>query len=167
MVAACDGLPMKIAEKQAANISVASVCALFFIWVLPETIALRHVLLFIGCIAGIFLIKAHWVGLLSPRFNLIPLYSIAALFFWVGIHYYFFSLDPGLELSEIKGLWLRSLAGCVMAMGFAIAIYQQGHLRKYFYIAILSVPLINVLTYIYDCYLFGSLVNPNNFVKFY
>ena len=158
---------MKLNEKSLANISVASVCALLWIWVVPGTIALRHGLLGIGCIAGILLIRSHWTKLSAPRLNLLPLYAIAALFCWVGIHYCFFSLNPALELSEIKGLWLRSLAGCIMAMGFAIALSQQSHLRKYFYISIFAVPFINVLTYIYDCYLNGGLIKPNDFARFY
>ena len=134
---------------------------------MPGTIALRHSLLGIGCIAGFLLIQRNWTRLSAPRFSLIPLYAIAALFIWVGIHYYFFSLNPALELSEIKGLWLRSLAGCIMAMGFAIALYQQSHLRKYFYISIFAVPFFNVMTYLYACYLDGDLIKPNDFVKFY
>ena len=113
---------MKLNEKSLANISVASVCALLWIWVVPGTIALRHGLLGIGCITGFILIQKNWAKLSAPRLNLLPLYAIAALFCWVGIHYYFFSLNPALELSEIKGLWLRSLAGCITAMGFAIAL---------------------------------------------
>ena len=158
---------MKLNEKSLANISVASVCALLWIWVVPGTIALRHGLLGIGCIAGILMIRSHWAKLSAPRFNLIPLYAIAALFIWVGIHYYFFSLNPALELSEIKGLWLRSFAGCIMAIGFAIALSQQSHLRKYFYISIFAVPFLNLMTYLYACYLNGALIKPNDFVKFY
>ena len=158
---------MRLNEKSLANISVASVCALLWIWVVPGTIALRHGLLGIGCIAGLFLIQRNWTRLSAPRLNLLPLYAIAALFVWVGIHYYFFSLNPALEISEIKGLWLRSLAGCIMAMGFAIALSQQSHLRKYFYISIFAVPFVNVMTYLYACYLDGNLIKPNDFVKFY
>ena len=157
---------MRLTEKSLANVSVASVCTLLWIWVVPGTIALRHSLLGIGCIAGFLLIQRNWTRLSAPRFSLIPLYAIAALFIWVGIHYYFFSLNPALELSEIKGLWLRSLAGCIMAMGFAIALYQQSHLRKYFYISIFSVPLVNVIAYLYDCYLHGRFITPDIFYRF-
>jgi len=158
---------MKLNEKSLANISVASVCALLWIWVVPGTIALRHGLLGIGCIAGILLIRSHWTKLSAPRLNLLPLYAIAALFVWVGIHYCFFSLNPALELSEIKGLWLRSLAGCIMAMGFAIALSQQSHLRKYFYISIFAVPFLNLLTYLIACIQSGGFVKPIDFFQFY
>ena len=158
---------MNLNEKSLANISVASVCALLWIWVVPGTIALRHGLLGIGCIAGILLIRSHWTKLSALRLNLLPLYAIAALFCWVGIHYCFFSLNPALELSEIKGLWLRSLAGCIMAMGFAIALSQQSHLRKYFYISIFAVPFLNLMTYLIACIQSGGFVKPIDFFQFY
>ncbi|QWD78217.1 O-antigen ligase family protein [Polynucleobacter sp. MWH-Svant-W18] len=158
---------MNITEKQLANISVASVCALLCIWVLPGTIVLRHVLLCIGCIAGIFLIRKNWAQLIQPRFNLIPLGAIAALFFWVGIHYCFFSLNSELELSEIKGLWLRSLAGCIMAIGFATALSKHTHLRKYFYVSIFAVPFFNLVSYVVACIQVGGFVKPIDFFQFY
>lgn len=158
---------MKLREKLLANISTASACILLWVWVLPGTIALRHGLLGIGCIAGISLIKENWTKLSSAKINLIPLFLITALFFWVGVHYFFFSLNPELELSEIKGLWARSLAGCIMAVGFGISLSRYSHLRNYFYISIFAVPIINTITYFYDCYITDSILKPNDFVKFY
>jgi len=157
---------MKISEKYLANISVASVCALLFIWVLPNTIALRHGLLVVGCISGAFLIKKNWNSFYPFKAKLMPLYAIICLFIWVGIHYCFFSLNPALELSEIKGLWIRTFFGFIMAMGFAIALSQNNSLRKYFYISIFFVPIINVLAYVYACYLNGGFIEPNAFVFF-
>ena len=53
-----------------------------------------------------------------------------------------------------------------MAMGFAIALSQQSHLRKYFYISIFAVPIINVIAYLYDCYLHGRFITPDIFYRF-
>jgi hypothetical protein len=136
------------------------------IWVLPNTIALRHFLLAVGAIAGFFLIKENWSNFKTLRLRLLPLYSILGLFFWVGIHYYFFSLNPILELSEIKGLWLRTVSGSVMAVGLGIALYQNEKLCKYFYLSVFSVPLINITAYLYDSYLHGGFINPNAFIFF-
>ena len=158
---------MRFNEQSLANISVASVCALLWIWVVPGTIALRHGLLGIGCIAGILLIWSQWARFSAPRWSLIPLYAISALFIWVLIHYCFFSLNPTLELSEIKGLWLRSLVGCFMAMGFAIALCRHSHLRKYFYISIFAVPFLNFMSYIVACIQSGGLIKPIDFFQFY
>lgn len=157
---------MKLSEKLLANISVASVCALLWIWVLPGTIALRHGLLGIGCIAGIFLIKENWTKLFGAKLNLIPLFLIGSLFVWVGFHYLFFSLNPGLELSEIKGLWVRTLAGFIMAIGLGISLSRYVTLRKYFYFSIFAVPLENVTAYLYDSYLQGKFLGPAEYYRF-
>ena len=157
---------MKITEKQLANASVASIVGLLFIWVIPNTIALRHVLLVIGSFAGFGLIRYHWdqFRTIDPRF--IPLFSIAGLFVWVLIHYLFFSLNPALELSEIKGLWMRSLLGAIAAVGLAIAIVKYSRLRLYFYIALFSTPFINVVSYFWASYLNQGLLKPSEFYRF-
>jgi len=157
---------MNVNEKYLAHISVASVCALLFIWVLPNTIALRHALLGVGFLSGTFLIKENWNRFYPFKAPLVPLYSIACLFVWVGIHYYYFSLNPLLELSEIKGLWIRTFAGFVMAIGFGISLRHYVHLRTYFYFSIFFVPIINVLAYVFACYLHGGFIRPNEFVFF-
>ncbi|MBT8581113.1 hypothetical protein G6646_09255 [Polynucleobacter paneuropaeus] len=155
-----------LTQRNWASLSALSVFTLMFIWVLPNTIALRHFLLAIGVISGVFLIKENWSSFKSLKLQLIPLYSILGLFLWVGVHYHFFSLNPDLELSEIKGLWARTFAGSIMAIGFGVALCQFKDLRKYFYIGVFAVPVINILAYIYDSYLHGRLINPNEFIFF-
>ena len=50
---------MYLTQRNWASLSALSAFALMFIWVLPNTIALRHALLGVGAIAGLFLIKGH------------------------------------------------------------------------------------------------------------
>lgn len=157
---------MKITEKQLATSSVASIVGLLFIWVIPNTIALRHVFLVIGFLAAIGLIRYHWSGLRSAGFKIVPMFCICSLFIWVLIHYLFFSLNPDLELSEIKGIWMRALLGGVSAVGLGIAIVKYSSLRTCFYIALFSTPLINVTSYCWASYLNHSWVRPNDFVRF-
>ncbi len=158
---------MKINLYHLAKISVASVCALLWIWVLPNTIALRHLLLGIGFIAGAFIIKSNWTLLSSFSPSKIPLILVSSLFIWVGIHYFFFSLNPELELSEIGGLWIRTFAGFVMAIGFGISLCRHENLRKYFYFSIFAVPIINVSAFLYSSYLQGSFISAlNSFIFF-
>ncbi|QWD07777.1 hypothetical protein G6716_01340 [Polynucleobacter paneuropaeus] len=157
---------MKLTEKSLAAINTASVCALLFIWVLPDTIALRHLLLGIGCLSGLVLIRDNRTFFIPFRTALIPLILLCSLFIWVGIHYLFFSLNPALELSEIRGLWSRAFAGVIMALGLGISLFKYPALRKYFYISTFSVPLINISAYGYDSYLNHQLVMPNDFIFF-
>lgn len=157
---------MKITEKQFALTSVASIVCLLCIWVIPNTIALRHFLLVTGCLSAIGLIRYNWDRLRIVDAYYLPLFSILGLFVWVLIHYTFFALNPELELSEIKGLWMRSLMGAIAAVGLGIAIVKYSSLRPYFYMALFLTPLINVMAYCWASYLHHGLVKPNNFVFF-
>ena len=157
---------MKITENHLAITSVASICGLLFIWVIPETIALRHLLLIMGCISGVGIIRINWIRFKIIDATFLPLFFIFGLFFWVLIHYLFFSLNPALEFSEIKSLWVRSLLGAIAAVGLGIALVKNSGLRKYFYLALFATPAINVSSYAWACYLKGALVQPQDFVRF-
>lgn len=157
---------MKISEKQFALASVSSIIGLLCIWVMPNTIALRHFFLVAGCLSSIGLIRYNRDRLRSVDLSHLPLISIVGLFAWVLIHYTFFSLNPTLELLEIKGLWTRSLLGAIAAVGLGIAIVKYPKLRLYFYIALFLTPAINVLAYCWDSYLNQGFVKPNEFVFF-
>ncbi|OYY59261.1 MAG: hypothetical protein B7Y05_05935 [Polynucleobacter sp. 24-46-87] len=157
---------LKISGKNLAVISVASICALLFIWVIPNTIALRHILLVIGCLSAIGLIQTYWSELNGFKIQILPLLCIFGLFSWVLIHYFYFSLNPDLELSEIKGLWIRSFIGSIAAIGLAISILKFPKLRTYFYIALFSTPAINIASYFWASFVNGGLLKPNDFIWF-
>ena len=157
---------MKITEKQFAYASVLSVVGLLCIWVIPNTIALRHILLLVGCLSAVGLISYNWEQLRLVNASYLPLFCILGLFCWVLIHYTFFSLNPQLELSEIKGLWMRSLVGAIAAVGLGIAIVKYSKLRLYFYIALFFTPAINIVAYCWASFLNRGFVKPNDFVFF-
>lgn len=157
---------MKITEKQFAYASVFSIVGLICIWVIPNTIALRHLFLAGGFLSAAGLIPYNWGRLRQVDTSYLPLFSILALFVWVLIHYTFFSLNPQLELSEFKGLWLRSIVGVIAAIGLGIAIVKYSKLRLYFYIALFSTPAINMLAYCWASYLSNSLLKPPDFYGF-
>lgn len=157
---------MKISENQFSIASVVSITGLLIIWVLPNTIALRHLFLIAGCLSAIGLIRYNQDQFKITDARIIPLLCIFSLFLWVLIHYTFFSLNPQLELSEIKGLWMRSFLGAIAAVGLGISITKNSKLRFCFSIALFSTPLINVLAYSWASYLNHGLVKPNDFVFF-
>lgn len=153
-------------DRLLAYINMASIALLFFIWVLPETIALRHILLATSFFASLFIIYQNFTLLKRSVTSMLPLIFLGSLFFWVGIHYIFFSLNPELEFSEIQGLWIRVLLGYVAAIGLGISFRKYPSLLKYFYVAIFFIPIINLVTYAYAVYLHGAWVEPNAFVRF-
>ena len=157
---------MKISENQFAIASVTSIIGLLCIWVIPNTIALRHLLLVAGCLSALGLIRYNWARLKSVDARFLPLFCILGLFAWVLVHYTFFSLNRELELSEIKGLWMRSLVGAIAAVGLGIAIVKYAKLRLYFYLALFLTPAINVFAYCWASYLNHGFVKPNEFAFF-
>ena len=157
---------IKISEKYLSIISVASICVLLFIWVLPNTIALRHLCLAIGALAGIALIFQNRSYFYNLRPQLFPLFCILGLFVWVLTHYCFFSLNRGLELAEIKGLWMRAALGFFASIGLGISLFKSPRLRRYFYTALFFTPAINVVSYCWGSYLHGAFLMPNEFVGF-
>jgi len=157
---------MKITEKHLEVFSILSVCTLLFIWVLPNTIALRNILLVMGGFAGLFLIGRNWVIFKRYSIQAIPLYLVLGLFLWVLVHSAFFSLNRDLELSEVKSLWLRAFAGFLMAIGLGISLHKNKHLRGFFFFSLFFVPIINLLAYCYASYFNSGLIKPNEFVRF-
>jgi hypothetical protein len=85
----------------------------------------------------------------------------------VGIHYLFFSLDPVLELREIKGIWLRSFGGIVIAIVVGIAFQKFKKIRVLFLLSTVLVPLINLTVYVYQSILKDRILQPNEFVTQY
>jgi hypothetical protein len=83
---------MKITEKQFATASIVSIFSLLCIWVIPNTIALRHILLVCGCLSAIGLISFSWGSLKAAGARALPLLCVFGLFIWVLIHYTFFLL---------------------------------------------------------------------------
>jgi len=127
---------------------VASVIGLLSIWVLPDTIALRHVLIITGFLSACRIISTSTFFKERRFFELLPLIFLSFLFVWVVVHYFFFSLNPTLEAQEIRSLWLRSFLCAVMAVGLRISIANHPPLQPYFFAALWVVPLINLGAYL-------------------
>jgi len=157
----------KLSERSLANVTVFSSCALLFIWVVPETIAFRHLLLIIGAISSGFLLRKNLQLIYPLRPANLPLYILFSLFIWVAIHWSFFSLNSELEFSEIKSLWVRTFLGAIMGVGLGIALRKYSPLCKYVYCALFSTPLINLGSYVYASVLNHGLVLPSQFSRFF
>jgi hypothetical protein len=85
---------------------------------------------------------------------------------WVGIHYVFFSLNPELELKEIRSLWVRTALGFVAAIGLGISLRKYPELTKFFYFAVFFTPILNIGSYFYASYLKGAFLHPGAIVFF-
>lgn len=160
---------MKLIPKQDQNIQYLSIACVFCvvglltIWVLPNTIALRHVLLGIGVITAFpIIIKSHFFCRKS-LWELLPIWLLLSLFAWVVIHLSFFSLNFELEFKEFKTLWARAIMGAVLAIALSIALQKSVNLRPYFFVALFIISLINI-----GAYLYMSAISPEGtFISFF
>jgi hypothetical protein len=145
-------------------ICLISVVGLLIIWVLPNTIALRNVLLITGAISGFtVIIQSHFFAQRSWQ-EMAPLYLFSLLFVWALIHFFFFSLNPALSFSELKGVWFRSFMGAITAIGLSIVLRRNQALRPYFFISLFAIAWINLGAYIWLSAEAGHLLLPADFV---
>jgi hypothetical protein len=144
-----------------------SVIGLLSIWVLPNTIALRHALILIGLMSAITIIfKSEFFKGLAFK-EIYPLVLFSLIFIWPLIHFFFFSLDPALESQELRSVWLRALAGSITAIGLSISLRILPSLRPYFYICVFIVSLINLGAYLFFSYQNEGFILPTDFVTIF
>lgn len=141
-----------------------SVVGLLGIWVLPNTIALRHLFLGIGFISALAVIYKSDFFSKRKFLEFLPLMFLALLFIWALLHYLLFSLNPSLELQEIKSIWGRAFLGSVIAIGLSIALRVRKVLRPWFFIALFLVSWINLVAYFYLSYEDRHFLLPADFV---
>ena len=137
---------------------------LSIVWVLPHTAAIRNILLGIGLIFSLIYIFTFGVKILINR-KCLPLILIYTLFIWVGIHWLFFSLDIQIESKEIKGIWVRSAIGILLAIILAIEIKETLYLKILFAISLCATPFINLGFYIFHSFQNKRILLPNEFVS--
>jgi hypothetical protein len=102
-------------------IVLASLFALLWaIWIQPHTISLRHILLTLGSLLGIYVIVNNRQTLLMK--NAIPIYLIGILFAWIALHLVFLSQNFVLQLEELTTIWKRIVWGAPFAIGLGLAL---------------------------------------------
>jgi O-Antigen ligase len=96
---------------------------LFGIWVLPETILVRHLCLFIGGLISLHTIFRNWPFFAVKR--ALPIWGIIALMIWVSFHLVFLSNDVDAQWLEYGTIWKRSAIGFIFASGLGLALSGQ------------------------------------------
>lgn len=133
------------------GLSIVVLCAcLLAIWAMKHTIALRNILLSLGCLLSlIYIYQANRVKLFSISwYNVIPFIFIGSLFIWVLAHYFLFSQDQVLQFKELKSIWFRSLEASVLGCVCGLAIVKNPSR-----INLLAYGLIAAFTVLYYQYL--------------
>ena len=93
---------------------------LFGIWVLPETILVRHLCLFIGAGLGLYVIFRNRSLFLNRA--AIAIWILLSLFAWVTLHLIFLSSDFDAQWLEFGTIWKRSFIGFIFALSLGLSI---------------------------------------------
>jgi hypothetical protein len=96
---------------------------LFGIWILPETILIRHICLILGALISLYVIYQNRYLLLTKQ--ALPIWFLCFLFAWALFHLLFLGQDFDAQWQEWTTLWKRSAIGLIFAIGLGIAITQQ------------------------------------------
>ena len=140
------------------------ICSVLFIWCIPNTIALRNNLLFLGMVNAIYLIISYRHQFSAFNKKNLPLVLLGLLYLWAVLHYVFFSLNPALELKELQSIWLRALAGSLMAVALPLCLSGNQRRSQFFFILLFSTPIINIFLYIFACITSGYVITPQEYV---
>ena len=156
-------------------VNVQCICfsILFAIWILPETILIRHVCLVLGGALSLYVIFCNR-NLLFTRAAL-PLYLLLALLVWVVFHLSFLSRDPDLQWIEFTTIWKRSAIGLIFAIGMGLSLAAQSIYRPQqvkrtwwiFYLGLALPTLIFWLKYLASSLTHQGSISPPDFLLLY
>jgi len=122
------------------------------IWAVKGTIALRNVLLVLGALISIYYINVEFrFGKLIAEISilkLLPLILITFSFFWVLVHYFIFSVDPIVQLNELKSTWLRAFLASIVGLGTGLALRKHLNRLKLLWLGIFTAFLVLYYQYI-------------------
>lgn len=138
------------------------------IWAVKDTIALRNILLVIGTIVSIVLLY-QYLKLVSVRAigaNWLPAICIFASLIWVVLHYYFFSMQPEVQLKELQSIWLRSALASLLGIATGVALISRPRYIGLFWTAILISFFVLFAQYLPLAIKSGNLVVPLDHLAF-
>lgn len=102
---------------------------LYGVWILPETVFIRHFCLVTGAILSLYVIYPNRRLLLTKEAA--PIWLIALLMIWVTFHLFFVGRDFNAQWDEYTRIWKKIAVGTVFAIGLGIALLSQANNQKH------------------------------------
>lgn len=128
----CSNIPMQ-AIKPIPHWMVLTLCWLFAIlygvWILPETIFIRHFCLVVGALLSLPVIYPNRRLLLKNE--AVPIWLIGLLILWVTFHLFFIGRDFNAQWEEYTRIWKKIAVGSVFAIGLGLALISQANNQKH------------------------------------
>lgn len=112
---------------------VLSLCWLFAIlygvWLLPETVFIRHFCLVVGALLSLFIIYPN-IALLFKK-EAAPIWLIVLLMLWITLHLFFIGRDFQEQWEEYTRIWKKAVVAGVFAIGLGLALTSQLKIPKH------------------------------------
>ena len=102
---------------------------LYGVWMLPETVFIRHTCLVIGAFFGTYVICTNKRLLLAKEAA--PIWLIAILIAWVTIHLFYIGRDFQGQWEEYTRIWKKIAVESFFAVGLGIALISQSKNKKH------------------------------------
>ncbi len=133
---------------------VLTLCVLFAllwgVWVLPNTVFIRHFCMIAGALLGLYVIWPKRSLLLTKA--AIPIWLIGLLILWATIHLFFIGLDYARQWEEYTKIWKKVALSIPFALGLGLALGSQSsnsaNTKKYWAIIYLGFLLPMVIYFV-------------------
>jgi hypothetical protein len=102
---------------------------LYGVWILPETVFIRHFCLVAGAVLGLYVIYPNRRLLLKKE--AIPIWLIVLLMLWVTFHLFFIGQDFEKQWDEYTRVWKKIAVGSFFAVGLGFALISQVNNEKH------------------------------------
>jgi hypothetical protein len=102
---------------------------LYGVWILPETVFIRHFCLVVGAVFSLYVIYPNRALLFKKE--AIPIWLIILLMIWVTFHLFFIGQNFDRQWREYTTIWKKIAIGSVFAIGLGFALISQVNNQKH------------------------------------
>ena len=117
----------------------------------------------IGAVASLYFLFKYKPFVLD--WNAAPLILMYCLPVWVLIHYCFFAQEPDLQWLEIKSLWVRVVAGMLIATAMGVLIRKPDRINSVFIFAFFGMSISIMSVYVFESFQLSRLLTPYEFYE--
>lgn len=96
---------------------------LYGVWILPETVFIRHFCLVVGAILSLYVIYPNRRLLLKKEAA--PIWLVVCLILWVSFHLFFIGRDFHGQWEEYTRIWKKIAVSAIFAAGLGIALISK------------------------------------------
>ena len=132
-------------ERILQKLTVGNGAVLFVVWPLVNTIALRNITLFLGCICGLIIFINT-----KPKPSIkacLPIILLLAVPLWLWMHYFFFPVEPSIALRELTGTWVRVILAILLGFFIGLIVKKDPKLVYWIWGAMIFLSLVTFVMY--------------------